>query len=500
MINKILKSYPYLVILISVLYLFSQFLFQNIDRGSYVDFKVYINVVQSLTSGGVLYQSAIDTKNMGFFLIFFLIYKLYTYFFLDLAYFYIFQATFLSILYFGIGGLIYKIISIVWNKYYGLSISCLSLIFLSTMEYTYFINQSQTALFFHLLLIYILIKTVNTQTFLHFLYYGILLGICFSIASPYVFLTLIIPIIAIQKYVRDKSIRLLIGRCLISFLGFLLSLLPFFLYFYSHNALSDWGYWNFSFVAYTYTNDLSLLNRFLLTLQTMVGPTRQYTSWLLDTREAFAHFSIINFIYLLWLILSVVIIFTKKYLKLSPIKNVLLVSCSIVLLSRFTLVRGYLSYNLYIIPVLFVMLPFILEYFKNFYKNLIIVILLSWGMSFIGRFNNTFVIKRHFNTVKYSQELKNLTLNNPTKTPTVITGGWGKVLYSTKWKLLYYNVYDTNSNIDLQSIIMAQQPELLIDINHTTPILKDFIDKNYQAINIWNIYIRKDKIASWILP
>ena len=495
---KKLRISPNIYILMMVLLLFTIKLLQYKNLGSYGDFFVYNNIVQSLSSGSILYKTAIDTKNMGFFAIFYFLYKPYSLIFATMEYFFLVQAFFLTFLYWGIGILVYKIVELIWDQKIALFTTFLTLSFLATTEYVYFINQPQIALFCYLLLIYILLKTQDNQSLKNFFIYGLLLGLTTVMTTPYIFLTLIIPIISFIKYREEKNTFLFIQRCLISFAGFILVWMPFFLYFLVNDALLDWFYWNWSFSTSSYTSGDNN-NRLLNTLLGMLWKN-QHTI-LIPVPSAISHFAPIIAVFSAWFLALFV---PDKYFSKKQILLMIIISLS--LLTRLTLVRGYLSYNIYIAPCIFLSLPLLFDIFqkhvKPIYLNIVLGIMLLWG--------SAIDINRIFGVDQRVQfplpDLKTLTLNNIDKSPTAIVGGWGSPLYSTKWKYLYYNVYDTynySRGKKIEDRIKDSKPEVLIDIVNVMNKkmgFQTYINNNYQAIDSNSrIWIDKQKISQWDL-
>ena len=494
---KKLKLSPESYILIMVLLLFTIKLLQYKNLGSYGDFFVYNNIVQSLSGGAVLSKTAIDTKNMGFFAVFYFLYKPYSLIFSTMEYFFLVQALFLTFLYWGIGVLIYKIVELIWNQKTALFTTFLALSFLATTEFVYFINQPQTALICYLLLIYILLKTQDDQSLKNFFIYGILLGLTTVMSTPYIFLTLIIPIISFIKYREDKNAFLFIKRCFISFAGFILVWMPFFLYFLVNDALLDWFYWNWTFNTGAYSSGDNQ-NRLLNTFLGMIW-LNQHTRWT-TIPSAISHFSPIIAVFSAWFLALFV---PKKSFSKKQILLIIIISLS--LLTRLTLARGYYSYNIYTVPFIFLSLPLLLDvfqkYIKPIYLNIILGVVFLWGSAICV--NRIFGVDEG---VVYSlPDLKMLTLNNIDKSPTVIVGAWGSPLYSTKWKPLYYNnlpAIDSRGKTT-GDYIKDLKPEVLIDVvgvMNQNIEFQTYITNYYQAIDSNSrIWIDKQKISQWDL-
>jgi len=236
-------QYPYRIIFILILGLISSTLFFNIEAIYSGDLSMYIHLAQAIIDGAVLYQDAIDTKNMGFILFF-------------TGFYFIYQALFLTFWYFLLAIMFYKIVLIISNKFYAIFSAILVILTFTTIPQTFFINQPQMAIFFYLLYIYSVLKTWHLHKLINYILYGALLGICVSFSSPYIFLTLSIPILAYIEYKKDKNFLAILYRGSFAFLGFILVLLPFFIYFYKNNALADWWYWNFTFATGSYSTAL----------------------------------------------------------------------------------------------------------------------------------------------------------------------------------------------------------------------------------------------------
>ena len=344
-----------------------------------------------------------------------------------------------------------------------------------------------------------LVKNTRQSIFkkLFYIWFIIRLDNCYD--DSLYFLTLIIPIISFIKYREEKNTFLFIQRCFISFTGFILVWMPFFLYFLVNDALLDWFYWNWSFSTSSYTSGDNN-NRLLNTLLGMFWLNDHNSGWT-GRLTAFSHFTPIIAVFSAWFLALFV---PDKHLSKKQILLMIIISLS--LLTRLTLVRGYLSYNIYIVPFIFLSLPLLFDIFqkhvKPIYLNIVLGIMLLWG-SAIG-------VNRIFGADQRVQfplpDLKTLTLNNIDKSPTAIVGGWGSPLYSTKWKYLYYNVYDTynySRGKKIEDHIKDSKPEVLIDIVNVMNNNKDisnYINNNYQAIDSNSrIWIDKQKISQWDL-
>jgi len=524
--KKILISHPYLVIMASIFYFFSSFMFNQVHIGYMGDLYIYIEIAQNMFNDGILYKDAIDTKNMGFFFFFYyLIYLPYATLFSTTQFLFIWIAVFMQVWYFLLSILIYNILYPLYGTWKSLCAVVVAHIFVSYSPHMTFLNQPQIAIMFHLLLIYAIMKTYHRQNYWDYLLYGGILGLCFSFASPYAYLVLLIPILAFKNFLKERNFIKVILQGLVAFCGFVIVLVPFFWYFYSNDALTDWWQWNFIFATgvyssrlstFTQNRDISFLMKIIMGLVSMLARSIVIGSKSID--------SITSHIILYTTIIAWSIIgwqkFIKKSVSFSKVEFFLFLSSSLCIISRIGLIRWYTSYNIYLIPFIALQFPMVIRilstYTPKLFKVYKTILILGAIISIIYvpiRF--TWAIK-----ITYVPKLVVLTKLNPNKTPTIMLSQWTGFTYSTQWKHLYYNFYhflDTS----FQEKVYSLQPEVLMIradtfkdfLNQDNQFMK-FLEKYYQLIQLdnisfipentdsigsKNIFIKKDKIASWNL-
>ncbi|MDK2818203.1 MAG: hypothetical protein KFW21_02000 [Spirochaetota bacterium] len=522
-IQKFCINHPYIILFLSVLYYFSFILFNQIHMNWIGDLYIYIEIAQNMFSGGVLYRDVIDTKNIGFFFFFYyIIYFPYALLFSSMEFFFVWQAIFLSLWYFVVAIMIYHILLPIYNKKLSLGASFLYLIFIAYPPHSYFINQPQIALFGHLLLILVIMNTYHKNSLFYYMIYGVILGFSFSISSPYAFLVLIIPILALIQYQKDKIFMNIIQKGIIAFIGFLLALLPFVIYLYCTNSFSDWFYWNFTFPtsiyssrAYTFgePRDLSMIHKIFLGIWSMLGGNIVLG---LNYLDSFTAHLIIYMPFIAW----VIILYKKQLSKISSQEKVLTLTTVLCILSRIGLIRVYPSYNIYIIPFIILSIPLIwntLSSYPVLKKTYLYLMILAVFMTTINMPIRYFVTSFK---IEFFEQLKQLTINNPTKTPTVMLSQWTGYTYSTRWKHVYYNFYHFLDQ-SFQDKVYEYLPEVLIirkftfdhQLNSDMKFMT-FINENYHFIEDSNrsileedrtnngegkIFIRKDAVSSWKL-
>ncbi|MGL5255079.1 MAG: hypothetical protein ACRC9L_08835 [Brevinema sp.] len=498
------ESHPKRVLAFCVMMLFSVPLFRDVG-GSIQDLHVYQNVAHTLFNGGVLYKDAIDTKNAGFFVSFMLYFLPYSLIFKTMAYYHVFQAVFLSFVYWLIAIFIVQIGKMYTSRALALVSAALALCFMATMEYTFMMNQSQIGLLVLLFFIWYLMKTASYRSLYHYLIYGALIGVLFTVASPYIFICLIIPIIAWDLTQRK---RIFVLKGVLAFLGFLLAMMPLLIYFSLNDALISWFEWTFIFPAQDY-NDITLMEKISLTIRGMMGSTPEFTPWV-DGIWAFAHYSIMNISYVFWGIMLLLWVI-KRPIALYPLEKLMISVSFLTLIARFTLVRGYLSYNLYIIPLIFLPIPVMLRilYDINLKKILRAVVgfLVFW---FLLIFIYITIAGWKSPSHKFDQFFVHIVNQNITKTPTYISGAnYGNtVSYSTRWKSLYYSAWDFQ-NYTFSQAVMDKKPEVIFftipkqKLNKKTELdnsFLEFIDKQYKVVpGVPYWYIRRDVYDSWDL-
>ncbi len=511
MLQKYITNNTYKILFLGAVYYFFTILITRPALIYIGDLAVYIEISQNLFSGGVLYQTAIDIKNMGFFFFFYyILYMPYALLFTTMEYFFVWQAIFLTFWYFGTAVLIYQILLHIYDKYLSTLSAFIYFIFISSAGHTFFINQPQIALVIYLLLILYILKTFKEDLYRHYFGYGVLLGLSFSTSSPYAFLVFIVPALAFIQYSKDKLFLKVVYRGCSAFAGFLLALLPFFIYFYNHNAISDWWYWNFTFATGTYATDegkynLGIFSRLGSAIHSMLGSNMVINIRLMDT--VFTH------VYIYFNILTwVLFLKSSKKTSFSIDEKLLFISSSFCILSRLCMTRGSLSYNTYIVPYVILQIPFVYSFLKStkLHKSYLRFIIVSIAFSTIYlpmRASNSGIEN------KLPDPIKQLSILNPDKTPTVILGHSSGFTYSTRWKHLYYNVYQQYDN-SFQENVYLYNPEVLIIRQFTLdnqlnadskfteyltanyhPISKDYTITANSGVGI--LYIRKDTLHTW---
>lgn len=526
---------PFLIFLCVLLFFFTFIGVQGRHIEWIGDYYIYLEVAQNIFSGGILYQSVIDTKNMGFFFFFYyFFYKPYALIFATTEYLPIWHGIFLSFIYASLNSLIYHILRPIYGSKKAFISVLICFAYLIYPPHSYFINQPQIAVCFHLFLLYYILNTYKIATYLHYFVYGVILGLCFSVSSPYAILVLSIPTLALRSFFQDRDFNKLVFRGLISFCGFILSLLPFFLYFYYHDALFDWWYWNYEFVNGYYSSRLSTYDqgktlnfflKFLYSAKGILGGSivlsyLHIPGW---TAHILIYFNIFT-----WFTILYQKLYHKKDNIFSEDEIVLFALGGLSLFTRLCLIRNYSSYNLYIIPIVILQIPMVLKalfvYLPNIYKIYKYFLLVMFCLAFV------------YSTLRYSifstntdipLVLKELTLLNPHKSKsTVMLSNWSGYTYSTRWKHVYHNFYGF-IDYDFEKKVYDLEPEILIvrkatrhntpklhpkwdhfledkykiifDINLSTPNKKSFFAHDTDAFQ-GKVYIRKDELKSWHLP
>ncbi|MGL4366723.1 MAG: hypothetical protein ACRCTQ_00350 [Brevinemataceae bacterium] len=557
---NIILNHPYLTMMFFILSLISSVLFFNVEAVYAGDLFMYIQLAQTITNGGIVYKDAIDTKNIGFILFFTFLYSIYIKFYATMAYFFIWEAVFLTIWYFLLCVLSYHIVLLVSNnKFYGILSAFFTTLVLSQIPLGFFINQPQIALLFHLLFVYTVLKTWEKRSFIHYLIYGILLGICFIFNTPYIFLTLSIPCLIIMEKngrfdLRNFNIIQIISKGAVAFLGFLIPMIPIALYLYKNDALLDWWYWNFTFATTGYSDNAlnhypELIRPFLAQIKPLIGifsMTFQFVILSIYTIDSVFHAVIVDTFLVLLVMLGISQVQKKGLIQLSEKENILFAVTIFSLFSRLSLIRPYMSYNIYIFPLIFLTIPITFRLAQTVVNQKVRnVFICIFTIAFLYSFSTAiyritsaplffaklpeikkqswsfqdafaFHFPRH-NT--FCKKLTYITQNNPDKTPTTIAlNGWGQNAYNfnTKWKSIYYNVYYNMPNFQTTSSkIQTLNPEIIyisdqIFENHRDDL--KYIDNNYKLVLITDklhdihaellssmVFIHKDYYNSWNL-
>ncbi len=466
-------------------------LFTLLGSGLYIrDFQIYVNVAQSMDSGLVLYKNAIDTKNMGFFFFVFGIYKIYKLFFTDMSYFYVFTNIVLYLIYIITAFLSYNIVYSLYKKHVqSFCYSIFTILFFALIHHAWFLNQPQFSLVFALILTLLIIQKEENFNFKDYFIYGIILGITVSTASPYIGLTLIIPILA---YKDDKNILSIIKKSIIAFIGFLLPLVPFFIYFLKNDALSDWWYINFTFAASYNINDGSIVQFF------GIYPIEAFLGTIMTHGKNMGKYPIgifTFFVYGVWIYL--IKIKAIKHIKtISKPKQILLIIAILAFISRLILIRNSPSYHHYFISFMIYLLPLCIELYNKEKRNNRLEYNITIMMLIISTFAIIFPVYLAGNNVTYDKKTAAIIKNNTDKKTEFIVINSGKYSFSTDWKSLYYNFYDD----DVASIINKYSPEVvfIVPYNLENNHFKDEFLRLYQWIS-GEMYIRIDMLDTWNL-
>ena len=495
----------YFILLFATFSIFGWFLFANIG-GLYSDprgdFEIYIKIAQALEYN-TLYQQSVDTKNTGFLFLFYFLYKIYTFFNIDLSNIIIWSHSFLFLLYFTSSLLIFHIIHNLTNsKKWALVTAIIYLLYISILEHSYIINQPQIA---QLFVLYILLKVSDANFVYNYKNYfclGLLLGFSFIFCTPYFPIILFIPIIA---YIQKRDFQYWFLNCGIAGIGFFVALLPFFIYFLTNNALADWWYWNFEFLTIKGQFGTDFGVPFLKNIIGMFFTLGYYPQTILN-------FSITVFAFSIWgyIILQTII---KKSILPKSLYSILIISL-LTFITRLLLELHHSSYNIYYIPFLIICPSLFLFYYKDILpKRLLIVIsvlIIYWSVF-------AFKLPASFNQQDgfYSYDSKTLAIikNNPDKNPTYISSAGGvSYSFSTQWKSLTYNAFLSSLRfLNLRPEVILGSPqhrdylELLSSPNkyeqqlsEKYPLDLTILEKEYTKVSPI-MYIKNDDLDSWDL-
>ncbi|MDK2817840.1 MAG: oligosaccharide repeat unit polymerase [Spirochaetota bacterium] len=511
---KYVYNHPYKFIILFILIFFSFLSFQGMYFSHWGDAEIYLNISQVLFNNNTLYKDAVDTKHIGFLLFYYFLYFPYAFFFDTVQYFPILHGFSLSILYFGIGALSYKITNSLYDKKLSLltSISILCVIFGN--QHSLFINQPQVAILFVFIFLLYLHKTFIKQSYFNYFVYGVLLALAFTISHILIPLVLIIPFLVLQKDILiNKNIFTAFYKCTIAALGFLCIISIFIIYLYSQNALNDWLYWNtiYPLTVYTKTTQFTMLNglisfdssndilKMILIFLSFFGIGNNF-------KFPLSYSIVTHYFFIISCVVSFIIFIYRKYIikqnfNLSSIEYTLMFFGFLSIISRFLISRvsGSDSYNIYLLPFIICYFPLFYQFFPLFKK------VMSYGIVLVLFINLTYIPFRYFlypSKITIPNYMKQLTILNPNKKPTVINYPWHTSLYSTQWKPLFY-AHIVVDNYNFYEKVIHLQPEIffysstqkIINPNNFLP----FIEKNYQQV-LENTYIRKDMVSSWNLP
>ncbi len=495
----------YFILLFSTFSIFGWFLFANIGglyRDPRGDLEIYIKIAQALEQN-TLYQQSVDTKNTGFLFFFYFFYKTYTFFNTDLSNILIWNHSFLFLLYFASSLFIFHIMNnLTDSKKWSLLTAIIYLLYISILEHSYIINQPQIAL---LIILYLLLKISDTAfvyNYKDYFYLGLLLGFSFIFCTPFFPVILFIPIIS---YIQEKNLQSWFMNCSIAGLGFFIALLPFFIYFLTNNALSDWWYWNFEFLTVKGEFGTDFGIPFLKNIIGMFFTLGYYP-------QAILNFIITLFSFGAWgyVILQII---TKKSVLPKSLRSILIISF-LTCLTRLMLEKYHSSYNIYYIPFLIICPSLFLFYYKDIFSKRIIYIvslfIICWGVF-------TLKLPASFNQQdgSYSYDSKTLAIvkNNPDKRPTYISSvGETSYSFNTQWKSLAYNFYLSSLrflNQDPEVVLGSPQNSDYLELLSTPnkyeqqllekhPLDLNILEKEYTKVSPM-MYIKNDSLDSWDL-
>ncbi len=498
MLDRVLK-YPYWTIFGIVLYFFSFMSFQGYYFASWGDSEVYISIAQSMFHGGVVYKDAIDTKNIGFFISYYLMYCPYAILFDTKEFFHIWHASFLTILYIGIGSLCYKISTYLYDKKTSLFTTVVILMYMLGNRHILSINQPQVAVFYLLFFLVYLHKTYNRQNKFDYFIYGILLAISFVTNHIYAPLVLIVPFLSIQKN-GIKNIKNILIECSMAGVGFFIITGIIALYLYQNDAIADWQYWAIRYPQSIYLRRSStvLFGQKIYSTNTIIKNIFMLLSLFGIGNNSPIYTSYIQYFISGCVLIGIGIFVYKKYIKkqdfkLSPIETALFVFSILVFWSRtlMTRVLATSSYNLYLIPLLLINIPILFRVFPNFKTKFIKCMQVCFVLCLIY----IPVYKYRSQSEFMDSYEKQLVALNPDKAPTVVGSRWTYSLYSTKWKYIYYNAYVAH-RYDFRDRIQELNPEIFVvrrgiygsaDSDKNIQFY-EYLDQNYTKVSDY-IYI-----------
>ncbi|MGL5254627.1 MAG: hypothetical protein ACRC9L_06525 [Brevinema sp.] len=478
------------------------------------DISMYIAISQAIDSGNVLYKEVVDTKNAGFLFFMYWIYKPYALLFPVMTYFVLYMNILLIGFYYSITVMMYQILQKIFHKTTAFWGATLFILYFSLMGNHLNFNQPQYALLTFLLLgLYIAYRSF--YRWWDYLVIGFLLGLNVAGNAPYILLTLLVPFLVWHKGITIRQyITEILFKGSVSFGGFLLGLLPYFLYFYFHDALNAWWLWQVEFpqlyTAPRWGRLLSILQ--WLPLATSNGGNT--ITRLLATVPVVA--GGIYFFYL------------REKLTLSPIFVLVCLSA----LSRMIFLQNTFSwYTLYVLPAIVVLFCLWIE--KKTPSRAFILFWILWAI-LVLRFpsensGGILAYRNSFLRWDYDKKAAYITLKNPNKRPLVyVTPTPSTYVYSTKWVYTYYNAFafpetnspgprDNNATIatllpevciidshirgtkgtdkyPLMKATLDHGKEIILDIPEYYPILKE----SYQKVSP-TMYIRNDKLSEWDL-
>lgn len=482
--------FRYILITIIVVMFMTNCLFTLLGGSQYIgDFHMYVSIAQAMDSGLVLYKDAVDVKNMGFFFIFLGIYKIYKLFFMDMSYFYVFTNIILCLVYIIIAFLSYNIVYSLYKKHVqAFCYSIFTILFFGSIHHAWFLNQPQLSLIFILILTWIIVKKKENFEFSDYFIYGIILGIAFSTASPYIALTLIIPILAFRD---NTNILSILGKSIIAFIGFSLPLIPFFVYFLKNDALLDWWYMNFRHATLYNLNDTAKVLFFNIhIIEAFLGTIIVHGKSMGAVPIGIFMF----FLYGVWIYL--IKIKAIKHIKtVDKSKQLMLIIAILALLSRLLLVRNSSSYQFYFITFMIYLLPLCIELYnkeKNNNKlrqNIVVIMLI------ISTFAIIFPVYLASKTPTYDKKTAAIIKNNKHKKPTYVSVSVGAYSFATDWTSLYHNVYDG----DIANITKKYSPEVIFVAKHQ--LNNEFVEefsRLYQRVSD-RMCIRIDMLETWNL-
>ncbi len=468
-----------------------------------VDFEIYLKVAQAMDNGNVLYRTAVDTKNMGFFFVFYGFYKLYSIFNPTLMYIYVWVYYFLFFIYFISSVMIYHIVTnFTLKPTWGLGAGIFGLLYISILEHAYILNQPQIASLWILALMWYYSTKNELLTNKEYFVSGVLLGGAFAFSTPYFIMVLVVPIVS---YLQNQNLKTWFFNCICAFGGFVIALLPFIVYFVMNNAIADWWYWNFEFLS---VYDETGTQFGIPFLKNIIGMF--FT--LSHLANTFVIFVVTSFAVCVW-----GYFFKINKQKLTNSQILIIIVSLFTFFARLLLKRHHSSYNIYFIPFLIIapmcFLSIIIEN-KRINKKYIIAIvaLVVWVLKFPASFDYS------LGQATYDIKTASIINNNLDKTPTFVSSTRGTTCsFSTRWKSLGYSVYNSSDryilNNEVEVLLLDEfgKEDYLTSLKtlntYEQAFIKkypldenivEFINDNYTKVSDI-MYINNQNIKDWIL-
>ena len=464
--NKESNLILYITILLMTTFLLSISCSTLKNVGLVFDPAVYLNVARNILKGKILYTNIVDNKGPILYFINALFLKLGGQVGIVILEFLLLFITFLYL---------YKTIRLINNNRFK---SILVLILLGsflTRCFTYGLSCEEYALCFSSIGLYECIKYYNNDYFSRWqcILLGILCALCFFIRQNLIVVFVGFAIGILIKLIIEKKYKELFKYIFYSLIGFLIVMIPVFIYLFVNNCFKE-------YIEYTFLLNMSL----------------QKLGYFKSLKTIFAIMPITSYIIILNIILLTYKIFIKKDIKSLGIYFTIIITILFNIISA----EIYNHYLISFIPIILLSVNslFDFKYLKS-YMVIIIIILIT--------IFNIYSSKSYFYVPQSNKLIIDYVNNNTNKNDKIAVVGFADEIYYlteresiSKYTYILKNKAFSNEfqikllNEYINDIINGKPKIIIEDKSTMKEGVKPYINTDSYDELIDNYYVRKKKI------